>query len=174
MASSFGPIMQNGYVVSDVERAVAHWTGVVGVGPFFLFEPVRFNSCWFRGRPVDLQLSVAIAYWGDLQIELISQHGAEPSIYSDFTRRGLSGLQHVGVMTDSVPDHLARLAQRGITAVQYGETQAGARFAYLDTDAHPGGMIELIESSPVMTKVFDRIRAAAHDWDGTQPLRRMG
>lgn len=173
MPASFGPIMQNGYVVPDVERAVAHWTEVVGVGPFFLFERVRFKECWFRGKPVDPDLTVAIAYWGDMQIELIKQHNGAPSIYTDFTRRSLTGLQHVGVMTDSVPDHLKELAKRGITAVQHGETAAGARFAYLDTDDHPGGMIELIEDSPIMKRVFQKISAAARDWDGTQPLRRM-
>ena len=40
------------------------------------------------------------------------------------------------------------------------------RFAYVDSDHHPGGMIELIEATPKARAFFERIRTAARDWDG--------
>ena len=36
----FGPVMQTAYVVRDLDAAMAHWTGVLGVGPFFVTDAV--------------------------------------------------------------------------------------------------------------------------------------
>jgi hypothetical protein len=35
MSRIFGKVCQNGYVVRDIEAAMAHWTQVLGVGPFY-------------------------------------------------------------------------------------------------------------------------------------------
>lgn len=169
----FGPIVQNAYVIGDVDRAVAHWSGKVGVGPFFLLEHVRFGDVEFRGAPLRLDISVAIAQWGEVQVELIVQHDAAPSIYTEFAARHGEGLQHVGVMTDSVDRHLERLAAIGVAPVQHGATANGMRFAYVATDAHPGAMIELIESGPAVDAFFAMVRKAGHSWDGTRALRRL-
>ena len=61
----------------------------------------------------------------------------------------------------------------GIEAVQQGHTGTGIRFAYVDTDDHPGGMIELIEAGPAITGFFKLVRDAAQGWDGSEPIRRM-
>lgn len=174
MTPRFGPVMQNGFVVEDLDRALDHWTRVVGVGPFFVIERIPFDKVWFRGEPADIDLTVAIAYWGDVQIELIRQNNVAPSIYTEFASRGHSGLQHMGVVTESVERDLARLAVHGVHPVQHGTTRTGMRFAYLDTDHHPGGMIELIESGPALLKFFGMAREAARRWDGTDPVRRLG
>ena len=47
------------------------------------------------------------------------------------------------------------------------------RFAYIDTDAHPGAIIELIETGPAVQAFFAMVRKAAEHWDGTRPLRRL-
>ena len=172
MKTLFGPVMQNAFVVADLDGALDHWTQVMGVGPFFLFERIDFAQVWYRGQPANIDLTVAIGYWGDLQIELIRQNNIAASIYSDFPAR--TGLQHMGVITDSVDRDLERLAPLGIEPVQHGATRAGLRFAYVSTDWHPGGMIELIESNPAMMKFFDKMRADALQWDGKDPIRRVG
>jgi hypothetical protein len=122
-------------------------------------------------------MSAAIAYSGAVQIELIHQYDDSPSIYSEFTRRGFEGMQHMGVMTDSVDGDLESLARVGIEPVQHGRTAWGARFAYLGTDeqrgSHPGAMIELIERGPAINGAFKVIREAAESWDGREPLRRF-
>jgi hypothetical protein len=174
MQRVFGPVMQNAFVVDDLEQAIAHWTGVMNVGPFFVFERVAFTECWFRGRSaLDIDLSVAIAYWGDLQIELIQQRNAAPSIYSEFRARGLTGMQHMGVITHSLQDDLAGLQARGVLPVQHGAVAGGMRFAYVSTDQHPGGMIELIDPGEKGLAFFERMRAAARDWDGSTALHRL-
>jgi methylmalonyl-CoA/ethylmalonyl-CoA epimerase len=175
MQRLFGPVMQNAFVVNDLEAALDHWTRVMSVGPFFVFERVEFAEVWYRGRSaIDMDLAVAIAYWGNLQIELIHQRNDVPSIYTDFPAREVGGMQHMGVITESVPRDIARLKDAGIDAVQYGMTTGGMRFAYVSTDQHPGGMIELIESNPRMLQFFSKMQAAAQEWDGTNPVRRIG
>jgi len=168
-----GPIIQNGFVVRDIETAVEHWSGKLGIGPFYMIEHIEFGDAYFRGAPLKLDMSVAIAQWGEIQIELIQQHDTAPSIYMDFAARHGEGLQHVGVLTESLDAHLARLRLVGLQPVQWGATAAGMRFAYLDSDAHPGAMIELIESGPAVEAFFGRVRNAAASWDGSRPLRRL-
>jgi Glyoxalase/Bleomycin resistance protein/Dioxygenase superfamily len=174
MQRMFGPVMQNGFVVPDLEAAIDHWVSVMHVGPFFLLAHIPFVNSYFRGRPLDIDISVAIAYSGDIQIELIEQHNDAPSIYAEFTQQGRYGLQHMGIMTDSVADHLARLEPLGIRPVQHGATAAGAKFAYLDTDVTPGFMIELIESNAMMVGAFRTIYEAAQNWDGKERVRSFG
>ena len=174
MALNFGPIMQNGYVVPAIEPAVQHWTEKVGVGPFYLLEHVAFGPAWLRGAPLRFDISVAIAQWGEVQVELIVQHDAAPSIYTEFIAAHGYGLQHVGVLTEDLDAQTARLRALGVEPVQWGATVAGMRFAYLNSDQHPGGMIELIERGPALDAFFAKVRAAARDWDGTRPLRKVG
>jgi hypothetical protein len=170
-------VIQLGFVVPNIEAAVAHWASI-GVGPFFLLDHIQFGRCHFRGKPLEIDLSVAVGQWGSVQVELIHQHCDTPSIYTTFDGSARGGLQHMGVMTDSVADSLTRLAERKVEPVQAGETANGIRFAYVNTDAlpgaHPGGMIELIERGPAIDGFFGLVRKAAVDWDGRDPLRRLG
>ena len=172
-ASHFGPVVQIAYLVHDLQSAVAHWSGRMGVGPFYAIEHISFGPQYFRGAPLKLDMSVAIAQWGELQIELLVQHDSSASIYTEFAARHGEGLQHIGVMTDSVERHLERLRPLEIEPIQWGETAAGMRFAYVNTDLHPGAMIELIESGPAVEAFFAMVRKGAGAWDGTRPLRRL-
>lgn len=174
---AFGPVMQLGFVVADLEAAIRHWTSL-GIGPFFLLEHIEFAECRYRGQPTKIDLSVAVGQWGPVQVELIRQHDDVPSIYTTFDGSRAGGLQHVGVMTDSVADHLARLGRLGIQPVQTGSTANGIRFAYVNTDAlpgaHPGGMLELIEHGQVIDGFFKLVRESSVGWDGRNPVRRPG
>ncbi len=163
---NFGPIMQIAFVVRDLDAAIDHWTRVMHVGPFFLFEHVPFSELLYHGQATQVDMTAALAYSGETQIELIFQYNAAPSIYSEFLRHGRTGVQHLGVMTDSVDHDLERLAAQGVTPAQSGRTAWGARFAYLATDHDPGGMIELIEHGKMIDDAFRQIRDASHNWDG--------
>jgi hypothetical protein len=165
--------MQNGFVVEDVGAAIEHWARILHVGPFFVFERVPFKEMWYRGRPArDIDLTVAIAYSGDLQIELVQQRNSVPSIYTDFRARHGTGLQHMGVLSENLERDLARLKEKNVLPVQFGDA-TGMRFAYVSTDHHPGGMVELIEATPKTLAFFERMRAAARDWDGRESVVRL-
>lgn len=48
------------------------------------------------------------------------------------------------------------------------------RFAYFDTQSHPGTIIEISDISGAKGKFFERIRKAAMEWDGSDPIRVVG
>ena len=170
----FGPIVQNAFVVRDLDAAVEYWSTQIGVGPFYLLDHIQYGAVYFRGAPLTMDMSVAIAQWGGMQIELIVQHDTAASIYTEFLARHGEGLQHLGVMTESLDEHLERLRPLGIEPVQWGATANGMRFAYINTDRQAGGMIELIETGPAVEAFFAKVRNAAVNWDGSRPLRRLG
>ena len=45
------------------------------------------------------------------------------------------------------------------------------RFAYFDTETHPGTVVELSETSGPKGIMFKRIAEAADMWDGSDPIR---
>ncbi len=168
--SAFGRIMQNGFVVHDWREAAMHWVDQLGVGPFFVMEHIQFDVCRFRGEPIEIDMSVAIAYTGDYQIELVQQHNDAPSIYREFLSTYAPGLQHVGTLVEDLGQALEanQLCDR---VIQDGQTATGQRFAYVDTEHHNGTMLELIETNAAMHKAFAHMRRAAADWDGDRPIR---
>lgn len=170
MSRLFGPILQNGYAVYDWRSAAQHWFEVMGVGPFFLMEHIEFEWCTYRGEPADIDMSVAIAYTGGQQIELVQQHNDAPSIYTEYLAANEPGLQHMGVFVD---DLQAALDEHDLRhkIVQEGRTAAGVNFAYVDTVFHNGTMLELIEVDEKIRGAFDFMRQAAEDWDGLDPIR---
>jgi len=172
MSRIFGDIRQSGYVVRDIEAAMKHWTEVLAVGPF---ERVPMEDFRYRGAPSAIEVSIALANSGPLQIELIQQRNDAPSMYVDFLRAGHEGLQHVAYWTETFDAEMERL-----TAAGYGIGQSGCvggangRFVYFLTEAHPGTVIELSEISGMKGRFFRHIADAAREWDGTEPVRRMG
>ncbi len=169
---SFPSLRQNAFVVPDLEAALDHWTRVMKVGPFVLYEHVDYGGVTYRGKPTHIDASVAMGYWGDVQIELIEQHNDAPSIYRDFLLAGRKGLQHMGTYTSSYEEDLARLAREGIQPVQAGGEGIGVRFCYIETDPAVGWMIELIEETPAIRELNAKLYALARDWDGRDPVRR--
>lgn len=167
---ALGPIMQNGFVVPDWREAAMHWAEKLGVGPFFVVEHVEFSECRYRGEATSIDMSVAIAYAGSLQIELVEQHNDAPSIYRDFLASNAPGLQHVGALTEDL-DAALDLNDLRKHILQDGVTAAGQRFAYVDTVMHNGTMLEIIETDDAMRKGFEYMQNAAASWDGSRPVR---
>lgn len=174
MSRFFGEPRQNGYVVRDLEAALAHWTSVLGVGPFFVFDRVPIQDFRYRGAPSPVDVSIALANSGALQIELIAVRGDAPSMYRDFLRAGREGLQHVAFWPDDYDAALEAARARGVAVGQSGAIGERGRFAYLETEAHPGTVVEISEVSGAKGRFFAHIAEAARTWDGSEPIRRMG
>jgi len=171
----FGEVRQNGYVVRDIEAAMKHWTEVLGIGPFFYFEKAPVQNFRYHGGPSALVASIALANSGPLQIELIQQRNDAPSMYRDFLEAGHEGLQHIAYWTQQFDAELERLTSAGYSVGQSGESGGpDGRFVYLETEAHPGTVVEFSEISGTKGRFFEMIATAAREWDGSNPVRRMG
>lgn len=143
MSRYFGNVAQNGYVVRDIEAAMRHWSGVLGVGPWFYAERAPIENFQFRGAPSDCVISIALANAGTLQIELIQQRNDAPSMYRNFLDAGHEGLQHIAYWTDRFDAALDVAKTLGWTLGQSGHVGEPGRFAYFETEAHPGTVVEL-------------------------------
>jgi len=174
MSRIFGSVRQNGYVVRDVEAAMHHWTRVLGVGPFFYFEKVPIEDFRYRGALSPIDVSIALANSGALQIELIQQRNHAPSTYRDFLAAGHEGLQHVAYWTTLFDEDMQRVLKLGYEVGQSGTIGGpNGRFAYLQTEGHPGTLVELSEVSGAKGRFFEHIAEVARTWEGSEPIRRI-
>jgi len=142
--TDIGPIFQMAYLPSDFDDALRHWTEVVGAGPFFIMENIRIAEMTYLGQPTDAVISAAWGYWGDMQIELIRAENDAPSIYTG---------------DYAVKDRLHHVC----VAVIYADAGGG-----------PGNVIEYVKLMEGGAELFAMMREAARDWDGSEPLRRLG
>ncbi|MEC9433915.1 MAG: VOC family protein [Pseudomonadota bacterium] len=174
MSRIYGPVRQLGYVVRDIEAAMAHWTETLGVGPFFLFPRVGVRDVIYRGAPSDAALSIALANDGEMQIELIEQLNDAPSLYRDHLDAYGEVLHHTSAWTTDFDAELARIEAAGGRVIQSGAIGRN-RFAYFDTHGdYPSTTMELYDVSGGAGRLNERVREAARGWDGADPVRRLG
>ena len=167
-------VMQQGWVVNDLEAAAHRWSRALGIGPFFVgeFPPEVFGGLRYRGGAGELTMRTAIAFSGDQQIELIQPLGDAPNAYRDMFPAGREGFHHVCFWSDDMDADLAHYARQGAATVNVGVMAGGPRFAYVDTRAQLGCMTELLEPHPMVVGLFARWQASAAAWDGRGPLLR--
>ena len=172
MSMHFGPIRQLGYVVRDIEHAMVHWADRLGIGPWFYNERFAFNAFIYGGERHDgLQISVAMANSGDMQVELIQQRCKTPSMYRDFLESSGEGLQHLAFWPEDYEAAYQSALQSGYVIGQEGQLPRG-RFAYFRSPGLPGTVFEFNEITPVRREIIEKIASAGNAWDGSDPIRR--
>jgi hypothetical protein len=175
VSALFGKVCQNGYVVRDIDAALKFWTGELRVGPFFYVPAVKVDWFRYRGTASPVEMSIALANSGDLQIELIQQRNDAPSMYRDFLDRHGEGLQHMSYRSTDYQSLYDRAVAAGFSVGHEGQIGgAKGRFAYFETTGHPGTVIEISDVSGSKGRFFERIKAASVDWDGSDPVRVVG
>ncbi len=170
------PVRQIAYFVADIEQAALAHHAVFGSGPYFLGRHVPLAWSEHRGLAVTHDHSSAYGQWGQVMIEFVQQHGADPSAFHDLYPAGSErfGLHHTAVFVDQLDAAIAHFAAAGMPLTQLCETASGVRYAFIHAAATLGHMIELYEPSPPLTGFYDMVAAAAHGWDGSDPLRELG
>ncbi len=174
MSRTFGDIAQIGYVVRDIHASMDHWIRQ-GVGPWFYVERVETDFFRYRGEDSPLDMSVAVANSGSIQLELIQQNNDAPSMYKDFLDAGREGMQHIAYWSTDYQALLDQAVADGYTIAQEGSIGGPTgRFAYLDTETDQGTVIEISDISGPKGDLFAFVREAARTWDGTNPINVMG
>lgn len=175
--AKLGPIMQIAYVPTDFDGAIAYWTRTLGVGPFFLWNHIEVDHLEYRGAPSKLDFSVALSYWGDVQVELIRQDCDSPSIYRDWNS---NALHHVQIAVPDYDEAVAACAAEGFAMAMEGRGLLGNptfQFAYCDLGAFgPAGFIEFArrpQGDNALAERMDGMMAAIRDWDGSDPVRPL-
>jgi methylmalonyl-CoA/ethylmalonyl-CoA epimerase len=162
----FGPIDQIGYVVTDLDAAVAGRMSGLGIGPWTIFRGSTLTG-QYLGKPVEVTIDVALAYQGGVQIELIEQRSSGPSPYVDGVGPKL-GAHHIAWLVDDLDAGIAAGGARGLAAIFVAGNDA-VRVAYLEHPAEPDILYELIEGAD-MRAMIDAGIAATAGWDGAHPI----
>ena len=105
--------MQVCWVVPDLEAAIGSWARTAGVGPFFWFDGVDCTDGRYRGTPAEFPaVTAAIAYAGELQIELVCQDNDEPGVFRDVFAKWAVGSAPYGVGLHRLRSRTRRLYRR--------------------------------------------------------------
>lgn len=162
-----GPV-QIAYAVSDVDTAAAQWVAQ-GVGPFFVLDHVDVRNVRVHQRPGSFDHSSAFAQWGEVMVELICQHSGGPDVINNND----TGVHHTAHFVDDFAEASRWLTDGGSAEVLYAETAGGTPFAFHDARPRCGHYLEIYERSVRLNAFYDMVRAAAIDWRGAHPIRRL-
>jgi hypothetical protein len=170
------PVRQLAYKVNDLESAAAAHHRAFGSGPFFALRHVALASSAHRGVEQPFDHSSAYGQWGSVMVELVVQHNPEPSALHEMFPygSGAEGLHHAALFVDDLHAEIARFAADGAPLAQLSVTQGGTAFAFIDTRASLGHMLELYEPTPQLAEFYDFVAAAAQGWDGRDLIRELG
>ena len=169
---ALGDVIQLAFLPSDFDAALRHWTQTMGVGPFFLIENIHLGDMRYRGAPTDALFSIAIGYWGDIQIELIRPENDAPSIYNG--EYGVKDqLHHICIFVSSIAQARSACAEIGAEILVEGKVGDSGEVIYVDAGGGPGHVIELLQPMAGSEGLFAMMRDAARDWDGSDPLRPL-
>jgi catechol 2,3-dioxygenase-like lactoylglutathione lyase family enzyme len=166
--------MQMAYVPPDLDAALHFWTKTIGAGPFFSINHIKLNRGRYRGESTEIDFSIMLGYWGDMQIELVRQHNDAPSIFKAWRDEGREGLHHVCVLVDDMDTARSACAAAGATILQEALVPGGGEVIYADLGGGPGSIVELLKPAPGAREFFKMMREAHRNWDGKNAIRSLG
>jgi len=169
-----GPSTQLGFVVKDLDAALEHWIGVLGVGPFLYFDKGTGRPpapSFYRGEQVVVETRLAFGHIGNVQIELIEQVNDAPSPYRDFIAAGHQGLQHLGYWVPDFQEACRRVEAAGYVR-EFVIPIAGQAdpIIYFRAPDVLGPMLEL--TPPRWKHMRQAVLERTMGWTGPDPLIR--
>jgi hypothetical protein len=164
-------IMQMAYVVADLRAAIDDWIKRLNVGPWFVLEHFTGIDPVYRGAPSRADVAIAMSFAGHMNIELIQPNDSQPSVYKELIDTSGHGFHHWGVASADFAGDIKRYEAMGMELAFRAGVPTGGEVAYFDSHGDMPGMIELIQTSPAMERVFAGWYGAALTWDGSNPVR---
>ena len=166
------PIRQIAYFVPDARVAARAHHALFGSGPYFVADRIPLRLAKHRGIDRPLDHSSAYGQWGEVMIEFVQQNNADPSAFHDMYPQGSGreGIHHVALFVDDVPAEIARFAAAGHATALYAEMNDGFAFAFIDTVARLGHMIEIYSPVPVLTDFYAMVAEAAKMFDSGEVI----
>lgn len=163
---AYGVLNQVSYIVPDLEAAIDFWTRTMRVGPFFVFPPFETEKGDYRGRAMIPEFGAAIAYSGELMVELIEPRG--PSIFQEHLERRSGAVHHLAAFAESMPAAEAAVAAQGGRRLQGTSFAGGSEVAYFAMTPDESIILEIAVLAPAAHQLFAAIKAAGAAWDGAR------
>jgi hypothetical protein len=138
---ALGPCDQVGFVVPELEAAIARYDPLFG--PFDIQEYGSFEYN-YRGHSQPCELRIAFGRSGDLEIELI-QWVSGRSPHKEFLDAGREGMHHLRFRVDDLDTKVVEAARFGYESIWDTRFGEGLAVAYLEREGDPL-LIELFEN----------------------------
>ncbi len=171
---STGHVVQMAYVVKDIRASMDWWMRDCRVGPWFLLDSFTGPEHRYRGGPSQADVSIAMAFAGHMNIELIQPKDDHPSVYKEIIDRRGYGFHHVGIAVEDIEGECAAYERRNYRVAFRAPVPSGGAVYYLDDGRNEPGFVELIPATPGMDDMFTRYWRAALEWRGENPIRPFG
>lgn len=169
-----GAIMQEAYIVPDIQEAVKKFSETLGAGPFFTADSFPLIEATYRGAACEAELALAIGFSGNICYELIQLKNDAPSPWKEILDQKGYGYHHRAITTDDFDAALDYYKSLGYEIALHTKVVFGTRAAYIDTNDANYGMIELIEMNDAVEDFFSNMKKASENWDGSEPIRPIG
>lgn len=172
--AQLGPIMQMAFLPNDFDAALNYWTKTMGVGPFFLMENIQLEDMRYLGEATDCCFTIAIAYWGDMQIEIIRAENDSPGIYTGKYAQNGDILHHCCIMTDDIEKAKTIAKNAGSKILIEAKVGDDGAVIYVDSGNGAGSIVEILQPASGSDALFDMMKQAAVNWDGLEAIRSLG
>lgn len=145
-------ILQLGIVTKDVKSMAKRLEEEYGIGPWMIidgekgFDPdKKAIGLTVRGERVDFEISLASAWVGDVELELI-QPLDDKSEYARFLKEHGDGVHHISIGTN--PTAFAeKMKERGIPELMKGTIPKTSNWIYYDSEKEIGMIAEVVDTS---------------------------
>lgn len=162
-------IVQNCYVVPDLDHACAQMHQLYGIGPFLGGQPAELRDHVYRGRPAQpIRYRSVFVQSGELNVELIQPLSPAPSAFHDMFPDGGPGFHHVAVFCTDYASERDAFVAAGFPVASEFTAGVGAQICYIDARGVLGHMIELYPEHAAIRAKYRQTRDAAAAWDGSQ------
>jgi len=161
-------VIQNCYIVRDLEAACARLNKMYGIGPFLGGTESVLEDHTYRGKAEEpIRIRGVFVQSGDLNIELVQLVSDTPSAFHDMFAGGKEGFHHVAVFCDDYDKERDAFVAAGWPVAS--EFRAvGKMFCYIDARDPLGHMIELYPQHDIVRAMYKLTRESAESWDGKE------
>lgn len=128
-----GKVFQFGFLVENINTAMAFYKGAGFTGPFTCFRNFTAPNGNYRGSMDCPLISIAHAFSGNVYMELIEQLDDTPSVYTEHRDVYGYGLHHLGIAVapSDYDEIMAYFYANGFEDVFTDELPTGARIRYI-------------------------------------------
>ena len=142
-------IGQIAILVPNLEKTVEAYWDKFGIGPwqFYTYQAPLLKKMSYRGKSGDYAFRIALAWIGELRIELIELIRGN-TIHAEFLKKHGYGVHHLGLIVEEMGEAINAAKESGIEMIMDGAgfgLEGDGHFAYLDTEDELGITLEFIQ-----------------------------
>ncbi|MFV0555561.1 MAG: VOC family protein [Lactovum sp.] len=158
-------IIQLGILVKDIDAVAKEWGELLDmeVPEAHLNNPYEVTQATYNGEACPARIKQISFALDNLQVELITPVGDEPSFWRDCLEKNGEGFHHLAFSAQHTDNLVEKMTEKGMKMIQKGEFQSG-RYAYYDSFDKLKLYIESLEIDHLTDEEFEQTNLLAkHD-----------